>query len=241
VQADFSRSVGGIGVFVPDGDSPSGVLRILHSVQNFPGAPGVSRDRMTTFYSECSVIAFNEQHLAATPDIVVPGTIKRMLQLLGGEPNVELLGPYKASDANVRTTKSRSMAYIPFESMEALLGADVAARKAYELIVPTLVAEGLTGICEPLFDFPTVALIQPSATRSTPYTVQTQAGVRGYAPSPDATRHRREYIWSWGLVIQPSLSLPTESVTWSTRPALTTQTERPHGSCPVALNQPGCC
>jgi hypothetical protein len=83
--------LGGICVFVPDGDPPSGVIRILHSVQNFPGAPGVSRDRTITFYLEGNVdgidvpvVTFDEQQLAVTPDIVVPGTIERMQQCLGG-------------------------------------------------------------------------------------------------------------------------------------------------------------
>jgi hypothetical protein len=40
VVADFSRSIGCIIAFVADQDSPSGSLRLLHSFQSFPGAPG---------------------------------------------------------------------------------------------------------------------------------------------------------------------------------------------------------
>jgi hypothetical protein len=55
VIAYFSRPIGYIGLFVPDGDSETGVLRQIHLVQNFPGSPGVSRDRMATFCSEGDV------------------------------------------------------------------------------------------------------------------------------------------------------------------------------------------
>jgi hypothetical protein len=49
IQADFGRPIGGIAICVPDGDSPTGVLRILHGVHLFPGVPGQSHDRMKTF------------------------------------------------------------------------------------------------------------------------------------------------------------------------------------------------
>jgi hypothetical protein len=78
--------------------------------------------------------------------------------------------------------------------MEALLGANVTAQQDYEITVPILVAEGLADIREPLVYFLTVALIHPNATQSTPYTVQPQARVRGYAPSLAAISHHRECI-----------------------------------------------
>jgi hypothetical protein len=164
VQVDFSRPIGGICVCVADGDSASGVLWILHSVHNFPGTPGVSRDQMTSFCSEADVdgvgistVAFNENQLAVTLDSIVPGTIERMLQLLADDPSKKLRGPFEVSDVNVWMTKARSAAYIPFGFMKILIWADVASRQAYELMVPALVADGLAYICEPLVDFLTVA------------------------------------------------------------------------------------
>jgi hypothetical protein len=72
-------------------------------------------------------------------DEIVPGTIGRVLQLLQDDPLLELFGPFKATDANVRTTKYRSMAYWPFELTDSLLGANITAKSAYELIVHVLV------------------------------------------------------------------------------------------------------
>jgi hypothetical protein len=37
-----------------------------------------------------------------------------MFQLLNDEPGHALVGPYESTDANVRTTKARSMAYLPY-------------------------------------------------------------------------------------------------------------------------------
>jgi hypothetical protein len=86
------------------------------------------------------------------------------------------------------------MAYIPYDLMDSLLGANVIARQAYELIVPVLVDAGLADACEPLIEFLIIALVKPNATRSTPLTVQTYVGVRGYIPSPAAISFHRQSI-----------------------------------------------
>jgi hypothetical protein len=37
VPADFTRTIGGIGVLVPDGDLASSILQILHAVRSYAG------------------------------------------------------------------------------------------------------------------------------------------------------------------------------------------------------------
>jgi hypothetical protein len=112
ILADFSRPIGGLGIFVPDGSSPTGVLRIIHGIHLFPGLPGRSRDRLKTFAFEGDVdgvdgatVAFDQQQLAITADVLVPGSIARTLQLLSSEPTFNALDPFNAGDANTRTTK----------------------------------------------------------------------------------------------------------------------------------------
>jgi hypothetical protein len=129
IQADFGRPIGGITIFVPDGDSPTGVLQVLHGVHLFPGVLGRSRDRMKTFAFkgdvegvDAATIAFEKAQLAITVDIVVHGSIARTQQLLDAEPTINILGPYAASMANTRTKKCRIGAYIPFDLMEMVLG-----------------------------------------------------------------------------------------------------------------------
>jgi hypothetical protein len=186
---------------VPDGSSPTGVLRIIHGIQLFPGLPGRSRDRLKTFAFEGDVdgvdvatVAFGQQQLAITADVIVPGSFTRTLQLLNAEPTFNALGPFTAGDANTRTTKCRGMAYTPFELMEVVLGTDLTARQAYELLVLTLVDTGYEGICDPLVDFLTVALVKPSTTVAAPLTLQARVGLEGYVPSPAVVSHRCQHL-----------------------------------------------
>jgi hypothetical protein len=108
------------------------------------------------------------------------------------------------------------MAYTPFELMEVVLGADLTARQAYELLVPTLVDTGYEGICEPLVDFLTVTLVKPSATVDTPLTLQDRVGLEGYVPSPAVVSHRRQHLLYRDL---PAL-LPQPSGKAASDPAL---------------------
>jgi hypothetical protein len=57
-------------------------------------------------------------------------------------------------------------------------------RQAYELIIPILVDTDYESICEPLVDCLTVALVKPSADKTTSLTLQPCAGIVGYVPSP---------------------------------------------------------
>jgi hypothetical protein len=201
ILVDFSRPIGGLGIFVPDGSSPTGVLHIIHGIQLFPGLPGRSRDRLKIFAFKGDVdgvdgatVVFNQQQLAIAADVIVPGSIARTLQLLSAEPTFNALGPFTAGEANTRTTKCRGMAYIPFELMEVVLGTDLTAHQAYELLVPTLVDTGYEGICDPLVDLSTVALVKPSATVAAPLTLQARVGLEGYVPSPAVVIHRRQHL-----------------------------------------------
>jgi hypothetical protein len=135
ILADFTRCVGGLEMFFWDGNSATGVLQLIHGLQSYPGAPGRSRDRMRTFGYEGGVggvdiatIAFDEAQLAITVNVIVPVTIERVQQLLSEEPSAATLGPFFAGDANMRTMKTRSVAYFPSELVEILLGSNLTTR-----------------------------------------------------------------------------------------------------------------
>jgi hypothetical protein len=76
---------------------------------------------------DAATIAFDKAQLAIAADIVVPDSIARTQQLLNAEPTIDILGPYTASMSNTRTTKCRLVAYLPFDLMEMVLGADLTA------------------------------------------------------------------------------------------------------------------
>jgi hypothetical protein len=204
---------------VQDAGSATGVLKLVHGVHSFPGAPGQTRDRITTLAFEGDVsgvdictVAFEPKQLAIMADGNVPGSMERVMQLLNDEPGRETLGPFAATDANVRTTKTQGMVYFPFEFMEPLLGADLTARQVFELIVPALIDAWLQDTCASLVEFLTVALVQPTTEVETPLTVQAQAGKVSHSPGPMAINHRREHVLYWDLpALRPSALLPTAS------------------------------
>jgi hypothetical protein len=162
-MVDFSHPVGGLGLFVQDGDSATGVLRLIHGMQSYPGAPGRSRDRMWTFVFEdtWTVLMWLPLHstshdnlqLVIKRDTIVPGTVKRVQQLIPEEPTDTTLGPFTVDDANVRTMKTLAMAYFSFELMELLLGSNLNVRQVYELVVPTLIESGSEETCSVLIVF----------------------------------------------------------------------------------------
>jgi hypothetical protein len=65
-------------------------------------------------------VVFPAQQLDITPYVTMSGSFSRVQQLISKEPNKETLGPFKASDANVRTIKTRAMIYFPFDLFEPL-------------------------------------------------------------------------------------------------------------------------
>jgi hypothetical protein len=104
--------------------------------------------------------------------------------MLNEEPGRNQLSHFRATDANTRTMKTRGMGYFPFEVLAPLLGAELTARQAFELVVPSLIDAGLDVTCSSLVDFLTVALIQPTEDDEAPLTVHVQAGKAGHLPGP---------------------------------------------------------
>jgi hypothetical protein len=51
-------------------------------------------------------VAFDQDQLAITDDVIVPGTLERVPQLINDEPGRETWGAFKATDVNVRTNKT---------------------------------------------------------------------------------------------------------------------------------------
>jgi hypothetical protein len=79
ILADFASPVGAIGVFVHGGGLPTGLLQVLHGVQNFLGLPGrPSADRRQTFAYlgdvvgiDAVTIAFDEECLWSIMSLAV--------------------------------------------------------------------------------------------------------------------------------------------------------------------------
>jgi hypothetical protein len=199
-QRSSPEHLGGFCIFVHGGGSPTGLLQVLHGVQNFPGLPGhPSADRRQTFAYlgdvvgiDAVTIAFGEECLGTTESVIVPGTHDRLMQLLAEEPSAELLGPFLSTEAT-RTVKTRMVMYLPFDLVSIVLGRDLSARRAYELLVPSIVANGMASTFKPLVDFLTIALVSPNGTAVTPVTVRDKFGL-DWDINPALVGYRREKI-----------------------------------------------
>jgi hypothetical protein len=138
-------------------------------------------------------VAFDEECLGITDSVIVPGTHDRVMQLLAEEPSAELLGPFPSTEANTRTAKTRAAIYIPFDLVSIVLGRDLSTRRAYKLLVPSIVASGLAATLKPLVDFLTIALVSPNGTTVTPVTVRDKVGLE-WDINPSLVGHRRDKI-----------------------------------------------
>jgi hypothetical protein len=200
ILADFTSPVGAIGVFVQGGGSPTGLLQVLHGVQNFPGLSGLpglpgrpSVDRRQTFAYlgevvgiDAVTVAFNKECMGVTDSVIVPGTHDRVMQLLA-------VGPFPSTEANTRNVKTRAVIYIHFDLVSIVLGRDVSARQVYELLVPSIVANGLASTLKPLVDFFTIALVSTNGTAVTPVTVRDKLGLE-WDINPALVGYRQEKI-----------------------------------------------
>ena len=163
--ADFQQPIGGIAVFVNDGVNETGCLRLLHSLSSYPGTPGVpSADRLKTFTYSDDVegidilsIAFEEAILNTTSQVNVAGSPERHQELLDEEPDDEKLEPFNSNDANTRTLKTRLSMFVPFEFAGLVIGEQLNARQAFEVLYPAISDAGLEDVCKPLLDFLMVA------------------------------------------------------------------------------------
>jgi hypothetical protein len=155
---------------------------------------------------------FDQAQLAITDNVMVPGTTNIVQQLLSEEPGGDKLGPFKATDANTRTTKTRGISYFPFEVLAPLLGADLTARHTFELVVTSLIDAGLEDVCLGLIISLTVTLVQPTEDRKAPITVKNQLGKSGHLPGPLSIHYKREHLLYRDLpLLRPVLTRPTTS------------------------------
>jgi hypothetical protein len=146
VVADFSRPIGGIGVFVEDDESATGHLEVAHGIQPYHGIPGRhTQDHKIPFGFagditgvDITTVALDKAQWEMTASVNISGTTARTLQLLVTALDEEVICPHKASDANVCTIKTQGGIYIPFEFMPIVLGQNLTGREACLLLLAAI-------------------------------------------------------------------------------------------------------
>jgi hypothetical protein len=91
-------------------------------------------------------------------------------------------------------SKLGGAAFIPYEFMPIVLGRNLTARDAYLILVPAIIDAGLESVCQPLIDFLTVTVVEPSATALEPLTLKPCLGKLHHVPSPAVISSRREEV-----------------------------------------------
>ena len=193
---EFQWPIGGVAVFMEASvdHHPTGVFKILHGIQHFPGRPGKhSLHRDVTFAylgdvyeTDIQSLAFDENLLERTPDINIPGSFQQLNKILSANPDDEMIGPFADSAANTKTMRMRSMMFVPFQVMSALLDLDFTARQAFEKVYPVVLSLGIKQECQPFLGYLMVAMTKPSVTAN-PLTLANRVGQVGYDVNTDVT------------------------------------------------------
>jgi hypothetical protein len=103
-------------------------------------------------------------------------------------------GPYKDDDAGIRTIRTRTAMFVPFELVTCLLGKDYTASEAFELCYPVLESDGLEASCAPFLEFLQLASTKPTTDNPRPVTLQDEMGLVRHAIRPAVVKHRRESV-----------------------------------------------
>ena len=98
------------------------------------------------------------------PNITV-ATAANIQGLLGGDQNVQMLGPFNAGDADTLEIRTRSIVPIPNKYVGLFLSQPegVTPRYYFETILPVIEADGMGQTCMPLTHFCQVAITRPAA------------------------------------------------------------------------------
>jgi hypothetical protein len=121
--AGFAQPIGAVGMFVSDGHSKTGRLKLLHGFERNAGAVGrQDLDRKVNFCFEGEVdgtdiftVPFDPNQLGMTAYVNATTTFARHLTLLESEPTQHLVGPFESTAAGVHTIRTRSSMFVPYE------------------------------------------------------------------------------------------------------------------------------
>jgi len=201
ILTDFDSNIGAIGFFVKDAKSSSGVLKVCHGFKRHPGAPGQSSvNRGKTFMYEGDALGidiatyeFDEGQLAITDEVQTCKDPARHLQLLEDKPTADLVGPIEDTAANKEVYRTRKAMFIPYPLVQFVLGKDLTAREAFEILYPVMLDNNWVSHYTKLLIFLMIASTQPNTTDLTPATALDTLGI-GATTAPEVLAHRRHQV-----------------------------------------------
>ena len=119
-----------------------------------------------------SLVEIPNQWFNLVPNTTV-GTVANIQGLLGGDANLQLLGPFNAGDADTLEVRTRSVVVIPNKYVGLFLSQPdgVTPRYYFETILPAIEADGMGQTCMPLTAFCQIAITHSAPNAGSPISV----------------------------------------------------------------------
>ena len=201
VLTDFDSTVGAIGYFVKDPHSESGILKVAHGFRKFAGLPGrPTPHRGETFGFVSDVVAgtdiesfhLDESQFSIVAETRCANTPERHMELFTEEPDEDVIDPIDSTSQAQQMIKTRRSMFIPFCLVEYVIGKELSAREAFEVLWPVILQQNMRETAKPLIKFLMVAATKHTA-RSPPRTVNQTLGY-GIIGAADVISDRRRRV-----------------------------------------------
>jgi hypothetical protein len=142
----FPLPIGVVFMFVADGHSKTGHLKLLHGFEWHAGVIGrVDLDHKVNFCFEGDVngtyvftVPFNPTRQGLTYYFNAASTFCWHLTLLEATPTEMIVGPFERTDAVIHVVHTWGSKFIPFELVPLLLRKEYMARESFKLVYPLL-------------------------------------------------------------------------------------------------------
>jgi len=212
ILTDFDSAVGAIGFFVKDPRSSTGVLKVTHGFRTHAGTAGtatpchgktfghvgdvVRRTNVDTFESDPNQLEWT------SADTICADNPETHQQLLDTEPEAEILEPISTTAQAKKMIRTRTAMYIPFSLVEHVLGKDLTARQAFEVIWANVQAQGLCDNTRSLMNFLMVATTKHSTTSNSRVLLD-HLGIAEVGNSGVLSDRRNRVLYSYLLALIP--------------------------------------
>ena len=192
-------------------DQDPGRVSLLHSVSHYAsrmGRPpcqwdnGTFTNRVNVAYGTAPLANWDPTYLHLAPDVHV--TIAAAIDtLLAGDPNLTLLGPYRAGDVGIETIRCRKTVYVPASYVGLLLGEYLTPIEAWYRLREAIVDAASEEACRPVIDWLQAALVRAGHDAYSALMVPKPS-----APLPDALllQHRQRLLLSHLPGLDPSIN-----------------------------------
>jgi hypothetical protein len=185
IISNFYRPIGGVGIFVENERSLTGILQVMHGFEKFPGVPGKTgraREQLFCYVGDVTGldlqnIAFNGEQLKNTSSVSVPVSLDLVLQLLGGGTQCNNEGALPCGRCQRAHTHEHARCHVYTITIH---GTGIGHGVDRPGGLPTIIA-----CCRQRW---AAASVQAART------VQPRIGIRDFYPSPAVVNHRWEHV-----------------------------------------------